>query len=325
MRYKRGKLPARPLSPKAIRFGDVLDSTKLPLPPSVFGHQDLMGKEPWRMLGNDEFGNCVWTAKAHMQYLWSLMGGRKRTRITTFDTLSDYHDQAGFKIGDPSTDQGTDMASAAEYHRLIGIRDATNSRRKVHSYINLDPGNVHQVELAAYLFGAVEIGVMLGEEAGERFDRGQPWVASGSTDDGSGHCVCIVGRDQAGYFLAVTWGRLQRISADFLRKRMDQGIAYLNEGIFNEAGLSPEAFDKGKLEQMLSRVPRRAAEAHAATALPMSPEQADSAGYPTQKQFDIAFKILRADIDRAGYGWMISDEKLRPFSDEIAVGVVGAV
>lgn len=76
-----------------------------------------------------------------------------RARITTRDTLSDYADQAGFRADLPHTDQGTDMAAAAEYHRKVGIRDATNTRRRVQSYVYLTPGNIWQLALATHLFG----------------------------------------------------------------------------------------------------------------------------------------------------------------------------
>lgn len=120
MLYKRGKKPATLLSPKAIQFSDVFNAIELPTPPDAFGHRALMKSEPWHMLRNDEYGNCVWAAKAHMHYLWSPIGGRPRVRITTRDTLSDYADQAGFRADLPHTD----MAAAAEYHRKVGIRDA---------------------------------------------------------------------------------------------------------------------------------------------------------------------------------------------------------
>ena len=113
-RYKTGKLPAEPIGTK-IRFGDIF--VNLPRPPMVFGHQDLMGSEPWHMLGNDEVGNCVFAAAAHDLYLWSLIGHGPRVRITTLDTFSDYHAVTGFIPGYPSTDRGTKMADAVEYYR----------------------------------------------------------------------------------------------------------------------------------------------------------------------------------------------------------------
>lgn len=321
MLYHLGKQPARPLPPKAIKFADVFHSEKMPVPPMVFGHHALV--EKWYGLGNDTWGNCVWVAKAHMHMLWSLMGGYPRDRFTILDTLSDYHDQAGFVIDDPSTDQGTDLQAAAEYHRKIGVRDATNTRRRVDSYVALTPGDTEQLALAVHIFGAVEIGLALSNDAEVQFERGQPWHETNSEPIG-GHCVTIVGRDADGFFLCVTWGRLHRISPTFIETYMDEGYAYLNDEILNQQGLSREAYDKPALARMLAGI-SKPVNRTAAHALALSPEAMDNAGYPTQAQFDVAFKILRAAIDRSGYGFMLSDKKLKPFADEIAIGVVGAV
>ena len=318
--YPRGKKAAKPLSPRAIRFADVFHSAKMPTPPTVFGHHDLMGKEPWHVLGNDTYGNCVLVSAAHDLYLWSLIGGRPRVRITTLDTLSDYHAITGFVLDDPATDQGTDMAEAAEYYRTVGIRDSSNNRHRIDSYVALTPGDTRQHALAAYLFGAVDIGLSISDEQDDQFDAGQPWTVT-STEPTGGHCVSVVGRDALGFFLVVTWGKLQRVAPSFIEKYMDEGYAYLSDAIIGLKGLSLEAFDKPMLKRMLARVsasPVQATAPAAAVALDLGPAT------PTREQFAVAFKVLRADIDKSGYGFMMSDAKLKPFSDEITIAVVGA-
>ena len=338
MKYQRGKKAAQPLPAKAFLFSEIFHAKapSMPVPPAVFGHQALV--EAWHMLGNDEFGNCVWAAKAHMHMLWSLLGSNVRDRFTTFDVLSDYGAQTGFKATDPSTDQGTDMQAAAEYHRLIGVRDATNTRRKVTAYVALEPRNNDQLALATYLFGAVEIGVMLPADCDDLFDQGKVWTVTKSKPTG-GHTVCIVGRDADGNFLAVTWGKLQRIAPAFLHAYMDEGYAYLNDEILNLKGLSVLAYDKPTLARMLSHVststavhtdsPVSADEVEAdapealATILSPTPTPVKPA-VPTQAQYDIAFKILRADVDKSGYGWMMADATLRTYTDAVTLGIVRA-
>ncbi len=320
-----GKKPASPLNKKAIMFDQIFDTSKLPTPPKVFGNQKLV--KVWHVYGNDEYGDCVWAAKAHMHMMWSLMGGNPRDRFTTFDVLSDYAAQTGFNASDPNSDQGTDMKAAAEYHRKTGVRDATNKRRLVTSYVNLQPGSVGQLAVAAYIFGAVEIGVLMTEDQMTQFDQGKPWTVTKAEPVG-GHCIPIVGRDADGNFICVTWGRLQKITPAFLKKYMDEGIAYLNEEILNKLGLSSEAYDKATLQTMLAQVSTlRVAEAeivepirYGLLAEPPSPGNK----FPTDEQFTAAFKILRAAIDKSGYGWALSDEKLKVYSDEVAFGVVNA-
>src|SRR5882724_7905204 len=243
---KLGKRPASPFNKKALMFDQIFDVSKLPVPPKIFGKQKLV--QTWYGYGNDEYGNCVFAAKAHMHMLWSLMGGHPRDRFTTADVLSDYAAVTGFNASDPNSDQGTDMKVAAEYHRKTGVRDAINNRRRVTSYVNMQPGSVGQLAIGAYIFGAAEIGVMLSEDNMKQFDQGNPWTVTSAGPIG-GHCIPVVGRDADGYFLCVTWGRLQRIATSFIKKYMDEGIIYLNEEILNDV-----SYDKATLQHMLAQV-----------------------------------------------------------------------
>lgn len=331
MTYPLGKLPASPLNTKkAIMFNEVFDTTKMPTPPMAFGQQKLI--KNWFVYGNDEYGDCVWASKAHMHMLWPLMGGYPRNRFTANDVLSDYAACTGFSASDPNSDQGTDMKSAAEYHRKTGIRDSKGNRHRVHAYVNMTPGNLQQLAVATYVFGAVELGVLVTNDNMDQFDAGKPWTITGADPIG-GHCVPVVGRDNDGNFLCVTWGRLQRIAPTFIQKYMDEGITFLDKEIINKAGLTIGAFKLDMLEKMLSKVSpqpvMRTLEEIAQA------EQDDSEhirygiasvpdAYPTDEQFDAAFNILRAALDKSGYGWALNDEKLRPYSDAVAVGVVRA-
>src|SRR6266705_2363511 len=320
-----GKKPASSLNKKAIMFDQIFDTSKIPTPPIVFGNQALV--KTWYTYSNDEFGDCVWAAKAHMHMLWSLMGGNPRDRFTTFDVLSDYAAQTGFNASDPNSDQGTDMKAAAEYHRKTGVRDATNHRRQVTSYVNLQPGSVGQFAVAAYIFGAVEIGVLITEDNMNQFDRGKPWTVT-KADPVGGHCIPVVGRDTDGNFICITWGRLQKITPAFIKKYMDEGIAYLNEEILNKLGLSSEAYDKATLQKMLAQVSTlRVAEAETEEVVRYGFAAMPEAGtnkFPSDEQLDVAFKILRTAIDKSGYGWALTDAKLKVYSDEVALGVVNA-
>ena len=324
-----GKKPASPLGKKAIMFSDIFDATKMPTPPKAFGHQKLVST--WYMYGNDEFGDCVWASKAHSQMLWSLMGGYPRTRFTTFDVLSDYHSATGFIASDPDTDQGTDMKSAAEYHRKTGIRDSKNLRHRVHAYVNLMPGDVNQVAVGTYILGAVELGVLLTNDNMDQFDAGQPWTVTKANPIG-GHCIPVVGRDADGYFLAVTWGRLQRIAPSFIAKYMDEAVGYLDLEMLNKKGLSPEAYNHKTLEAMLAKV------SPGGRVIKSTGSARCCRGkYPIRHCGNAGSEIphgeamrrrlsqaSRSALDQAGYGWAISDAKLRPFTDDVAAAVVDA-
>ena len=46
--------------------------------------------------------------------------------------------------------------------------------------------------------------------------------------------------------------------------------------------------------------------------------------FPTDEQFEAAFKLMGEFLDNSGYSWAISKDKLKPFADQIAIAVVAA-
>jgi len=331
--YPLGKLPAGPLSKKAIMFDDVFDMTKMPAMPTSFTYDDRI--KSWYTYGNDEYGDCVWAAKAHMHMLWPVLGGYGRNYLWTRNVLSDYAAATGFRADDPSTDQGTDMRSAAEYHRKTGIRDSRGERQRVEAYVNMIPGNLDQLAMATYVFGAVELGVLVTADNMKQFDRNEPWTVTADHPMG-GHCLPCVGRDADGNFLCITWGRIAKLSSPFVEKYMDEAITYLDTQILNKVGLSPGAFDKATLMKMLAKVsPQpviRTAEEIAAAEIEANPEvirygltsSTTANAFPTDEQFEAAFKLMGEFLDNSGYSWAISKDKLKPFADQIAIAVVAA-
>lgn len=236
---KLGKKVAR--KSMTLAFSDFFDASKFPAPPAVFGHQDAVTE--WHWLGNDIAGCCVWSGAGHLEYNWSLQGGRPRVRITTKDVLSDYSASTGYD-GTDATDQGTDMQDGAEYWRKTGIRDAVNVRHKIDCHVSLEIGNWDQLVLATYLLGGAGVGLNLPKSAETQFDSGnQPWtVVKGSRIDG-GHFVPSIGRNQDGNILVVTWGSLQPMTQDFYERYSDEARAYLSLEILNDKGISPEGFN----------------------------------------------------------------------------------
>ena len=131
---KLGKKPARPGAVK-LKLAKYLVKPKLPTPPKVFGHEALIGPN-WEMLGNDQYGDCVWAGAAHETMLWN----KEAARAVTFNNqsvLKDYSAVTGFNPNDPNTDQGTDMQVAASYRRKTGVLDANGKRHKVIAYLAL--------------------------------------------------------------------------------------------------------------------------------------------------------------------------------------------
>jgi hypothetical protein len=246
--YKLGKKPARTGAIK-LRFAAYADVAALPTPPGVFGHAGLISS--WPMFANDQYGDCVWAGAAHETMLLTKEAGNTIT-FTDADVLSDYAAVTSFNSSDPSTDQGTDLQAAASYRRKTGIIDATGHRHTVASYLALEPGNIQDILLAAYLF-VCGVGLQLPFSALDQAAKGQVWdVVQGSPNEG-GHYVPLFGRQADGLLVFVSWGAIQTATQRFVQTYCDEAIAYLSqEDLVNQK--SPDGFDYATLTADLARL-----------------------------------------------------------------------
>ena len=243
MRFKLGKKIARPEAVK-LKFGAYFKADLLPTVPAVFGRPWLITQ--WGMLANDTVGDCVWASADHRTMLLCAEAGSKVPVFTPTTATADYSAATGYTPTDPSTDQGTDMTAAAAYQQKIGVLDINGDRHKTNIYTALNVSNLDELARAVYLFGAVDIGVQLPETAQDQYNEAVPWDVTSSSTEG-GHCIPIVGRNSAGNWLCVTWGRLQAITPAFITAYMDEGIVSLSLERLNAKGLSPESYNQAQL------------------------------------------------------------------------------
>jgi hypothetical protein len=245
---KLGKTAARPGAVK-LELRKYISLSQLPTPPSDFGEESLIGD--FGMLGNADWGDCVWAGAAHETMLWNKEAGRD----APFDdgcVLSDYSAATGFNPADPSTDQGTDMQQAAAYRQKTGIVDAQGNRHKVGAYLAIAPGSIYEHMIAAYVFGSVGVGIEFPGSAMDQFSNEQPWsVVHGATIEG-GHYIPIIGRSNL-RFQVVTWAKVQAMDDDFLYKYRDESIVYLSEE-FMSGDKSINGFDLDQLKHDLSQL-----------------------------------------------------------------------
>lgn len=244
--YKLGKTPARP-GAVSMKLTTYLAKTQLPTPPANFGHYELISS--YGMLGNDNYGDCVWAGAGHETMMWCKEAG-STVAFSDKNTLSDYSKVTGFNPNDPSTDNGTDMQVAASYRRKTGVLDGKAKRHKVVAYLALDKGNIDQQCSAAYLFGAVGLGIKFPNSAMDQFNAGKPWdVVAGAKLDG-GHYIPLVGRAN-GNLLVITWGKIQEMTPAFFKKYNDESIVYLTKEDLVK-GVTPEGFKLAQLKTDLA-------------------------------------------------------------------------
>lgn len=244
---KLGKTPAR-LGAVKLKFETYADTSALPKVPKSFGHEGLIAD--WGMLGNDQVGDCVLAGGGHETMMWTKEGGVP-VQFSTANTVKDYSRITGYNPADPNTDQGTDMQAAASYRQKMGLADANGKRHKIGAYLALRPGDLNQHLLAAYLFGAVGIGIEFPSSAMDQFNSGKPWsIVRGSKIEG-GHYVPVVAH--RGNLVVVTWGRTQQMTTTFFKKYNDESVVYLSPEMM-VSGKSPEGFDMTSLMSDLQAI-----------------------------------------------------------------------
>jgi hypothetical protein len=286
----------------SFKFSTYFDASAFPTPPLVIGRPWLIPN--WGMLANDIAGDCVWADAAHSVMLWR---AEQNASVTFSDqaVLSDYSAVTGYDSNDPSTDQGTDLQQAASYRLKTGVLDASGARHKIDAYVALMPGNIDQLVLATYLFGAVSVGIEFPNSAFDQFYRSQPWSPVAKSSLTGGHCVTIVGRNSKGLLLGVSWGCLIGIYPDFLVQYMDEGIAALSLERLHGT-LSPQGFDAATLQADLALLK---AGPQPTTGVAMTVPAADDATRQT-----IAIAAARTWLNANAPGWVageITDDELR--------------
>ncbi len=242
MALKFGKTPARE-GAVLLSFRKYANFSRLPTPPAEFGHDRLV-KQPWGMLGNDQYGCCVWAGAAHETMLWN--AERDVTiDFTTKGVLSDYSAVTGFSPNDPNTDNGTDMVEAAKYRQKAGIIGAGGHRHKIGAYLALTQGDIEEHLVAAFVFAAVGFGLTVPNTAEEQFQDGQPWaVTPGSTIVGSHYAPIFARRN--GMFVASTWASEEPMTDAFFKANNDESLVYLSDEMLR-GGKTPDGFDLDQL------------------------------------------------------------------------------
>lgn len=242
-RFKTGLV--RSPNPPALRFSAYLRAEALPAVPTVFGQQALIPQKGWGMLLNDELGDCTIAGPQHVEMLWTAVAGSPAA-FSDNTARQDYEAACGYVPGDPNTDQGGDMVSVADYWRKTGMIDTHGNRHKIAAYLQINASNLANVDLAAYLFGAVGLGITLPESAEDQFTNGQPWSVTPNSPQMGYHYVPYVGRTADGLRQIVTWGALQAVEESWLKANLEEAVAYVSAD-YLKSGKSPLGFDLAAL------------------------------------------------------------------------------
>lgn len=250
--YKLGKSGHQP-DARDLKLADYFKDSNLPEPPERFGHDKLIQHDAWGVLGNDEYGDCVWAGAAHETMLWNLYGNRsEQIAFTTQGVLSDYSAVTGFSPDIPDSDQGTYTRQALDYRRTTGIVDAQGKRHTIEAYVALEPGNTAQLFQALYIFGTVGIGIQFPDTAMMQFHLNERWHPEPLAQIKGGHYIPAVGRRNGIHI--VTWGQDRIMSKSFYEEYCDEVYVALSTEMLDSLGRSNIGLDITQLRDDLGQV-----------------------------------------------------------------------
>lgn len=191
-------------------------------------------------MGNDKLGNCTCAAVGHAIQTWTSLT-RAEQDIVLDETIIDlYAKSCGYVPGDQYTDNGGIASDVLKYwyqHPIVG--------HSLSGFAAIRPGNRATTRDAIYLFGVAYIGVQLPltAQSGE-WDISPDNPLKGNDAPGSwgGHAIPLVAYDQD-TLTCITWGKLKKMSWDWLDAYMDEGFGLLSKDWINTAGNAPPGFD----------------------------------------------------------------------------------
>lgn len=191
-------------------------------------------------MGNDKLGDCTCAAVGHAVQTWTAMTDKEDTILSDSTIIELYVKSCGYVPGDPYTDNGGVAADVLKYWYQNPIEGHSLS-----GFAAIRPGNRATTRDAIYLFGVAYIGVQLPLTAqnGE-WDVPPDIVLKGDNAPGSwgGHAIPLVAYDQDG-LTCITWGKLKKMSWNWLDAYMDEGFGLLSKDWIDSSGHAPPGFD----------------------------------------------------------------------------------
>jgi hypothetical protein len=191
------------------------------------------------MLGNDQYGDCVFAGGDHETMLIDNLAsggktGYEAVKFKAINALEDYGVVTGFNPKTGAGDNGTDPRDSFKYRQKTGLVDASGKRHKIAAYVAIPVSSIKKVLEGVFIFDAVGIGFEFPGSAMEQFNNGEKWdVVEGAQIEG-GHYVPIVGKPDTGPDLAIiTWGKRQVMSEEFFSKYTVEAWGFITEESLN--------------------------------------------------------------------------------------------
>lgn len=248
-----GRTPSRP-DRRTLRLSDYLPLGKLP---PLYRKQDYLVKvpDPCGAMLNDQLGDCVIAGYGHAIQGWTGSAASEQT-IPDSSILAGYEAVGGYVPGEPNTDQGCDMLSAAKYWRSTGLVDCEGKAHKIDAFASVDIGNLWEIRYAIQLFGGFYAGWGLPNTAQNQTTW---WVVqkggSGAPYSWGGHCTWVGGFNvERNVFILKSWGDTYYATLEFMLTYMDEGYALISKDFLDANGVSPSELNLAQMDADLGVV-----------------------------------------------------------------------
>ena len=212
-----GRLPAkRPVGLHQIAY---YQQHPLPAPPVSVGTPNV---QDWLMLGNDRYGDCTFAGAYHAKMATAKINNIDIKLSTDKQVIDEYlkytHGQ----------DAGAVESDLLKYWHDTGIFGS-----KIDAYAPTDHHDFLELKSVINAFGLVYIGIDVPAPCQQQFAQHKPWTLTHTIQDDhimGGHCIILTGYDNK-MFYGITWGAVQAISYDWLKKYMMESWAIITPEI----------------------------------------------------------------------------------------------
>jgi hypothetical protein len=182
-------------------------------PPVVNGYRRISRLSK---AGNDQAGDCVFAAAAHIHQVWTANAGPAEILWSNEQVLRAYFSFTGGR------DVGANLIDAL---KLWQGRDICGDR--IGPYVAIDPKNPRQIQQAIAIFGGLFTGMVL--PSGWYNDLSHWSLDNRGRGTQGGHCTPICAYDQRTRNYGVyTWGKIVPLAFDALPGYFDELYAILS-------------------------------------------------------------------------------------------------
>lgn len=237
--------------PRTLQLAAYLDAAVLPKVASGYDWTSLV--KTWPMYLNDSIGDCTVAEMGHQTQLWSAAGGAP-VLATDAQVMSTYEVLSGYDPTTGANDNGAAILDVLKLWTKVGF-----AGNKVGAFVEVNPDDLHEMAVANYLFGGIDIGLQMPVAAQAMNGRWTNPPADFATDPNwqpggwGGHCVLVLATDAKGNMKCVSWGQVFVIEAGFRDAYMDEAYAIFSPD-FLRNGKDLAGFNKAQLLADLQQI-----------------------------------------------------------------------